>query len=211
MTWILVILAVMLVWPVLGRLLALLIAARSGREVGRAAMDATPDHIHLEPAAPDAWADRTAAERVAAILTGLGFEDAGAFSVREMPGVTAWLFAEPRDGWYAVVMEHPAVGLWWEFVSRNADGTGLTVTSLPATGLAKRPSFPVVNAPGTPVERLWERARRERPPAPRAPHTTDRVARDFETAYAEDIAWRKTRGVTRREVMAVAIRSRRAA
>lgn len=206
LTWLVVMLAALLLWPLVGRLVTLAVAALFGRSIGARSLAAQPDAIHLDPAAADAFADRAAAERATAAIAALGFRDGGTFTVREMPGVVVRLLAEPGAGWYAAVMEHPQAGAWFEFVSRFEDGTAATFSTLPATGLAERPGFVSVHAPGATVEALWRRACRERPERHLRPHRPERAAADFTAAYAESIGWRKAKGVSAAEVVEVAKR-----
>ena len=207
------------VWIVLAVLVGLAIAKRLlafillrffgrwiGKAIGQAALAQQPDQIHLDPTNADTWTDVRAAYDLAAPLRSRGFRDAGTFRIQEMNGVLVQLLAHPDESFYAAVYEHPQVGHWIDLAARYTNGNSITFTSSKPTGLDPRPGHPVVNAPGTSPGDLWERARRERPSGTLRSAQTETAARDFEDAYEESIAWRKTRGISACEVAKVATR-----
>jgi len=79
------------------------------------------------------------------------------------------------------------------------------------TGLGQRPGHSITNFPNQSAVQVFEQARATRPQGVFAGHAADRVARDFETAFAESMAWRKGNGFSTREVVNVAMRPRKAA
>ncbi len=182
-----------------------------GRVVGEAALAKQPDRIQLMPATPGVWRDRERSERLAADFAREGFRDAGTFTVAEMPGVVLRLLAHAGDALVAVVYEHPKAGSWVECVCRYQDGTSAQFTTLPATGLEGRPGCVRVNAPGLDPSALLARMRAERPARALRPVSASTVAADFEQAYADEIAWRRQRGISGREVAAVAERMKQSA
>jgi hypothetical protein len=207
MNTVLVVVALLVGFWLLRNLLAFLIvrglSGVVGRAIGSAALAKQPDAIHLKPES-ECWADVDAASALVAPFYELGFESAGIHRIPELAGVVVELFAKPSDRLYGVVYEHPKSGHWFDVVCRFEDGTSATYTTAPPTGLDPRPGHPVVNAPGARAQALVERARSESRGKRTKPATRDNVVADFETAYAESIAWRKGRGISAQEVGRVA-------
>jgi hypothetical protein len=179
-----------------------------GGAIGRRALARQTDRITLAPAGDDAWREPATPRALAASLLGLGFEDAGTFRVSEMPGTVVRLLVHEQDAFVAAVYEHPRAGHWFDVVTYHADCTASCFSTAPATGLDARPGFQRVNAPGTGAAELVARARAERPARARRPVPAARAAAEFAAAYADDMAWRKQRGVSAREVAEVAARMR---
>lgn len=210
MNTVLICVAVLVGFWLLRKLLAFLIvrglSGVVGRAIGSAALSKQPDAIHLQAANEGAWADADAARHMAEPFHDLGFESAGVYRIPELPGVIAELFANSGDRLYGVVYEHPHAGHWYDVVSRFEDGTSATYTTAQPTGLDPRPGHPVVNLPGARAQALVARARSEAHGKRPKPATRGNVVTDFETAYAESIAWRKGRGISAQEVGRVAQR-----
>jgi len=177
-----------------------------GRAIGSHALAQQPDAIHLTPCVASAWTNSQVASGLSSAFTGLGFRDAGTYRVPELPGVIVQLLANSQDRLYAAVYEHPQAGNWFDVVSRFENGTSTTYTSSNPTGLDPRPGHPVVNVPGSRPQVLVERARSEAVGKRSKPANCDDASKDFETTYAESIAWRKKKGVTAQEVGRVATR-----
>lgn len=203
---ILLLLAVIALWPIARRLLARGLAGVFARAVGQAALAQQPDRIRLVQASPDAFKDTAAVRRLASPLLAAGFTDAGSYHVNEMPGVLVELLAKPDEGFYAAIYEHPQAGHWIDLVTRYADGTSATFTTVKPTGLEARPGHAHVHAPELDPAGLYRRARGERERGPVKPAMVASAVADFETAYAEEMAWRKQQGVSAGEVAAVARR-----
>jgi len=199
------ILAAALLLVTVGRgLLMSIIVRLFGRSIGEQAIAKQPDRIQLVRSAPSAWSNAPAAAALAEPLARAGFDDAGTFHVQEMPGLLVRLLVHAREGFLAVVYEHPKAGHWLDVVTRYSDHTSITFTSHRPTGLSPRPGHPVINAPGASAIALLARARAERPRGAMAPLSTQRAPSDFEDAYGEAIAWRKSHGVSAAEVAKVA-------
>ena len=184
----------------------LVIAGALGKQVGATALAQQPDTIHLEPAAAEAWRDAENARRVASSIQSLGFETAGTFRVPELPGITLELLAHPGESMYAAVYEHPQAGAWFEYFVRCQDGTSVTFTTLPPTGLDDRPDHPLVRAVGADPSSLFEKAQDRKPRKPLEPARASSVVAVFEQSYADSIAWRKQQGISRTEVVRVAMK-----
>jgi hypothetical protein len=184
----------------------ILLAALFGRSIGQAALARQPDAIHLK--STDASKLRQV-ERVKSIVSQYqqrGFEDAGLYAIPEMPGVFVQLLANRADSMYGAIYDHPVAGVFYDVVSRYADGSVCTHTTARATGIKQRPNVQMVNLPGSEPAALIDNARRDRPPAGLKSCSSSTAVTDFETAYAEYMAWIKQRGLSTSEVVNVAKR-----
>lgn len=195
--WVAGLLAVVVAFRLIRPTLAFVLAPG----IAQNALAAQPDNIHLDPAADSVWRDEARLERLVAELATLGFADAGGYLVREMPGVRLRLLANAAESTLAAVYEHDQAGGWFDFACRFTDGTSATWTTSRPSGLDPRPGHPVHHLVGAPPETLWRAVRRERPAKPARPSTVSNVVFEFESAWAESIAWRKQQGLTRLEVV----------
>ncbi len=195
------------VLAVLSPFMRLLIAAVGGKQIGAAALAKQPDSIHLERRDPSIWRNSSAAARLAQPLVARGFEDAGVHSVKEMPGLTIQLLAHSGDNFYAAIYEHPKAGQWLDVYSRFPDDSSFTVTTAKPTGLAPRPGQLSVNVPGLAPGQVLDKAIAERPRSkwPNAV-SPEKAVEVFEKAYAASMAYRKQAGVSRGEVVNVAMK-----
>ncbi len=200
--WLAVLVLLLVSWTVIRPAVGFLF----GPKIAARALAAQPDTIRLEPATDATWADAATRDRLSGEIAGFGFREAGTFTVRELPGVKLRLFANGPDSTYAACYEHPKAGTWFEFACRFTDGSSSTWTTARDTGLAARPGHPVRHLPNATVASLWKCVTRERPARPAQPASVVGAAADFENAWAESIAWRKGRGVSRTEVAKVAMR-----
>jgi hypothetical protein len=193
--------ALLLIRPLLRMVIAMLFSDT----IGKQAVAKQPDQIHLDPAGAKAPSDAQWNEWGQAFLR-LGFEDCGTFALREMPGVLVRLFANSAESLYASTCLHPKGGRWFEIFVHYTDGTSATFSTLKPTGLAERPGHPSVRDPHANAEQLHRRALAHATQKAKQPVSARGAASDYERFYAEGIAWRKQRGVTRGEVVSVAAR-----
>lgn len=174
-----------------------------------AAFTAQPATIHLEGPRTLAWKNPGAVHALADPLAPLGYHDAGQFAVREIDGLFVWAFVNPSETAYAVVYEHPAGLVWMDFVTRYQDGTMLTVTSTDQREpLEKRPGDHKIYVAGANTAELHRRHLAERADRPKEPVSAGTFREAFERAYADEMAWRNSRGgPTEQEIRAIAERS----
>jgi hypothetical protein len=176
------------------------------KAVGDQALAEQPDQIHLEPADSSAWQNPDEADQRAGEIGALGFEDAGAFTIAEMPGVVLRLMTNADQSIFAAYYQHPQAGSWFEFVTRYQDGSGATFSTIWPTGLDPRPGSMMEHAPGSDPDSLYQRALAERPQGGMRPASAETAAREFENAYAEEMTWRKNKGITPEEVVEAAMK-----
>jgi hypothetical protein len=182
------------------------IALAAGQSVGRHALAQQPDRIELREAGLQDWQDAAAADRMTEPLLQLGYEQAGTFTVPQMPGVVLRLLVHARECVLGIVHEHPKAGHWVELTTRYTGGTAFTVTASGDHGLASRPGHPVTHLAGAEPAVLHSRLVALRSPNGMERIVAGRAAQAFEQGFAEAMAWRKSQGVSRSEVVRVAVR-----
>jgi hypothetical protein len=165
-------------------------------DVGKEALARQFDHVHLAPRNSSAWQDAAQATDLVTPLQQQGFQDAGVFSVDEIPGVVLELLSKPAEGLTAIVYEHPKVGHWIEVVARYPDGTSTSVTNSKTVAMDGRPGHPRVRMPDAGPSQLVERARRESSGRAFIACPPELLVQQFETAYAEEMAWRRQHGIS---------------
>jgi len=178
------------------------VIAVTGKAIGKAALDKQPDHLTLQPETGPA--SRPEARSAIDSLQRRGFVPGGSYSIAEMGNLPVHFLLKQDEGAVAVVYEHPKVGAWCDIACRFQDGTTFTITNAKmGGGLEPRPGHTTARVPGLTPTALHLRYSRERPAGqPRLVSPAD-VATVFADAYAEEMAWRKDRGVSRTEVRAV--------
>jgi hypothetical protein len=193
-----------LIWPILRRVLKLLLFRAVGRavlkEVGEKAIARQPDAIHLVAAASHSWKNAEVCDRLADALRQRGFVEAGIYTITEIPGVALRFLLNQATNSYASIYEHDKAGNWIELITRYQDGTGATFTQQPDRGMRHRVQDFVVHAPGADPGTLYERMLKERPQRALLDLNADELPRLFETVYAAQVRWRKQRGADVREV-----------
>jgi hypothetical protein len=197
---------------VLGPLARFAVATLLGPAIGRAVLARQPDAITLAPAAPDPWRDPETIERTSRSLEAEGFAPAGDYSIVELPGARVRLLAHEGRGWFAAIHEHAEAGTWFDLVQVHADGTSVTWTTSSPTGLEDRPGHPIHRVMGAHPAELFLRACREAAVSGCEREAAGRMEATevFRRAYAESMAWRKARGISRLEVLRAASRERAA-
>lgn len=199
--WVAALVAVTLLGPVI----KLVVAAVAGKQIGARAIAAQPDQITLERANPSAWKHADAPRAIATALTSRGFQDAGTYTIAELPGVVIQLLVQTTDRLYAAVCEHPKAGTWFDLVTRFEDGSTSTYSTSPAS-LDPRPGHACVNMRGAQPLTVLDKALAMRPNRPIADVAVESVADVFRQSYAESIAYRKRVGVSTVEVVKIATR-----
>ena len=152
-----------------------------------------PDRIHLSRCRPSALSRPADVRRAHEALWAEGFESVGVFAIDELPGVHVQLAANRRERMFAVIYDHARAGAWVEVVSRYADGSRWTHTTLQGGGIETRPGNTLVSLPGASIAQLLARARGDRPHKDLRPVNRLDVAPNFEQGYADWIAWHRRR------------------
>jgi hypothetical protein len=158
----------------------------------------TPVRIKTVPKPTDKrWNNPEAVARAREFFEEQRFDWVGDVALEPMEDVFASLLVD-RDGFAAVVYDHPKVGVWVDVVARYHERGGLTASNASQGGHLESPPFSqkfFVSA-GTP-EQVWATFQdrvRAVPAEVRQPLTRENIVRSFETAYADEIDWRNAQG-----------------
>lgn len=203
MLWVI---GLLIAWALLRFALRPLLALVFARTIGAQALAKVPQTVQLTGAGDTAWSDAHAARRLCEPLLANGFADAGTYTVNEMPGVVMQLLASSADSIMAVVYEHPRAGHWLELVTRYADGRRCSATSLVSAPVSGPSFVTTLRVAGAAPLRLLETMRHRRPEGTMLPVSTSDVTRMFEEGYAESMKWHREHGVSRGDVVKVAMR-----
>jgi hypothetical protein len=169
-------------------------------------MTVTPAHIHLTPVGTASWDNEDAVKRLIEPLAGLGFERVGAFQVDEVGGLQLEAWVLPARSVSAVVYDHPKAGLWLDLFTHFEDGTRFTCANTSrGEGVDHAPGHDSRRYAGLGTKELFERFMAERPDRPAKPVSLETFVETFERVYAEEMAWRNSRGgPTEQEIRNVA-------
>jgi hypothetical protein len=187
--WPLALVALLVAWPALRPFAQRLFADRLRPQ----ALTEPPDRIYLLRVAEGSWRHDDARKLAETQLAAAGFAESGVYVVREMPNVTLGLHTHAAAKAYAILYDHPRAGFWSEFVTRYADGTLATYTTLEPAEADVPEGSVHVSEPRLSLTLLWKRTLAERPQKPMLECTRARAAQDFETGYAESVAYHKRR------------------
>ena len=135
------------------------------------------------------------AKPVAAELSAVGFVDAGAWDISEMPQIRVALMIHPAENFLAAIETASTIGAQLNVHTLYSNGTVVTFTNtkLPAPK-AQPPGFTSVRMPGASPRALFSRARAERPRDGISAVTAEEAPRVYERLYAESIRHRKMMG-----------------
>jgi hypothetical protein len=154
-----------------------------------------PVRIRLAPVPRPRWHDRAQARQLVEGLRSLGFEEAGAFRVLELPGIPLQAFMKPELCAWGIVYEVPLAGAALDLVTYYRDGTSVTYcSSEKGSELRQRPGHPSIRAPGLDAAALFERFLAERPAGEMKTTVREAFPAAFERAYADGIDWRNSLG-----------------
>jgi hypothetical protein len=167
----------------------------------------TPSRIHVRALAPLPFDDTAGERSVVAPLLSAGFSDLGSFCVEELPALKVHALMNVQEAAYAVVYEMQGPGVWLDLFCRYPDGTSVTYSPSPETGLERPPGKPIIRDRDADAATLYRRFVQERPTGPFVPVSAETFITRFETAYAEEQDWRNSRGgVSEREIRRIASR-----
>ncbi|MFI5370220.1 MAG: hypothetical protein ACHQ52_01590 [Candidatus Eisenbacteria bacterium] len=201
-----VIAALSLAWVLVRVALRPLLALVFGAGIGQRALAGVPTTVRLTRGGDGAWKNADLARKLWEPLLAQGFTDAGTFVAAEVPGVVMRLLASSADSIMAIAYEHPQAGHWLELVTRYTDGRRCSATNMRDPGVSAPPNVTTLRAVGATPVTVLEMMRRKRPEGTMVPIGPGDVARLFEEGYAESMTWRQQHGITRGEVVKVAMR-----
>ena len=193
----------------LKRVLTYVLMRRASREalaeVGRRTLSKLPAFVSLLPVESPDWTNPEAIRQQTGPLLACGFEDAGVFSVDQMPGVLIRMMCQSQTGVAAHIHDHPRQGSWLEMVTRYDDGSTQAVVTLPPTGLKTAAWFRRIYADkAVPSDQIYKRylAQRRQDGIKQVP--TSEIVREFEEVYHRLAVWRQETGISPQEVARIA-------
>jgi len=138
-------------------------------------------------------------------LERLGYVRQGDYEVESLGGTRVVGLSDPSAGAMASLYDHPAVGIVCDLVIRYQDGSSLTVTNAPAgQDLDQREGHVKLFRPGAEIPDLQRLLAAERRIEPSKVWIRDEWAAGFEKAYADDMDWRLSKGISADEVRRIA-------
>jgi hypothetical protein len=168
----------------------------------------TPSAITLALAPEADWIADKAANSVRAELAALGYDAGPAYDVPELPSVRVRAFCQPALHVLGAYYDHDTAGRWLDLCVTLADGTELTVSNAPDGGFMDvRPGTEKIYLKGYRPAELHERLLQRLAGGAGAPVRLADFEKEFQAAYAREMAWRNQRqGVTPEEFQRIATR-----
>jgi hypothetical protein len=175
-------------------------------DIGEQALAKVPDRILLVHQNLRSWNPEPEVARLADALFSKGFQEAGLYSIREMPGVSVRFLVKPAECVVAALFMHPRAATWLDLITHYQNGNTATFSTNAPRGLEQRPGHPIVYAPGATPLALYTKLIAERPKGVFRPVMAEDIGPLFERGYAESMTWRKNKGISATEVARVAER-----
>jgi hypothetical protein len=166
----------------------------------------TPPRIHLRRAIAVAWTDAARVTELARAMTDLGFEDAGIYTIQELPVARLQGFARRRDDLLGQITDHDRAGIWIEITTSYLDGRAVHASNQSnPRPIDSRPAITKLSMPDASPQAMCERVLAERPEGQIRPATPQGFVERFEQGWAEAMDWRNARGgMTEQEIRATA-------
>jgi hypothetical protein len=165
------------------------------RDMGDLADSQSPAMIHLISRDIPEYAHPEEARKSLAQVEEAGFVKIGAFAIPEMPGICIVSFVHGQKNLYAIVYDHPKVGVFSDIVAYYTDESSLTASSMPLGGsLDQRPGHVKVFFKEGSITELIELLEVNLDDRELRSLTTESFKEDFEQAYADEMDWRASRG-----------------
>lgn len=170
----------------------------------------TPFRIHLENAEEVAWSDAEGVDRATRHLKAVGYMALHDYTIPEMEDVRLRAFWHPQLHCYAVLYDHGQAGVFADVVRDFDDGTHLTVSCAPESGMDRPLHAPLVRLAldvrdNATAQTLHDRLVQESADRAATPNRAEDFEHIFTEAYAQEMDWRIARGgVTEAEIERIA-------
>lgn len=163
---------------------------------------APPCRVTLQPESHPEWRNGAKIKQYSDDFAANGFTPLGAFSLPELPSLRLAAFVNEAENLFGIAYDHEKLPPNFDVVCRYEDGTDLTVTNTTyASAMDRPPGSPAIRLEGVGVREALDAAWKHPASAPRIPARCGDFAGRFESAYAQEMNWRMSRGgVTREEV-----------
>jgi hypothetical protein len=159
-----------------------------------------PAKLSFTPVDATRWRDKPGVDALAIPLLRRGFTDAGAYSVREIPGSTVRFLVHEGDSMIAVAYENARGQHWLDVMTPYVDGTDWLYSTQPGDSQVHRPGCTRYYAPRLTPEQLFGKMKIERDPKDSPVLTVENAPKVFSAAYALHRKFIKDSGRHRAEV-----------
>lgn len=161
-----------------------------------------PCRINPEPQSNPQWKNAPQIAEWSEQLRGLGFVDAGAFTVPEMAGLQLAGFCHPTQRLVALIYDHtkiaPTFDICWE--RPDATGTSGTNTTLGAE-LSRRPGTNRVSIENGTIQQVYDAVTKDSAVEERVAVSVEEFPVHFKDSYARSMNWTlKQGGVSRDDI-----------
>ncbi|MCH9670650.1 MAG: hypothetical protein K0U93_04305 [Gammaproteobacteria bacterium] len=187
---------------------------RQTRSAPHGSTGVPPFRIELTPKPTPTWQQEAEVDTFSHVIETSGFQRIGDFAIPQMHDLMVRGFCDRKRAAFAIIYEHPQVGLVLDLV-RIHKGCTATVTSAPDDGLdhpgnTARTQIPFENLDEDGASATWAKMLpaldelcKDKTPIPALPKT---FVAAFTSSYAAEMDWRIRRGgVTEDEVRRVAL------
>lgn len=170
---------------------------------GETALARQPSAIVLEPVATPEWKHQEQVTQLITETRAAGFADVGSYRTAALADVSMEFLLHADKRCYAVVYDSSRSEPWVNFIYRYEDGSSATYASSPARGMDRDPQHLLVQHPGFTPASLWEVAKSHHPHKPLKALSEVSILREFETAWQEQIEWRKAHPLSAGTIISV--------
>lgn len=166
----------------------------------------TPFRITLQATESPEWRDEPAVGLASGYFGMAGYVQVGDFQIPEISAMTIRAFFHPSVGSYALLYDHAQAGLVADVAQDFDDGTHLTVSCAPESGMDRPDHAPLIRLDAAVAEPatatcLHERLVAESQGRAAVPASAEDFPHVFAEAHAQEMDWRIARGgVTAREI-----------
>ena len=169
-----------------------------------------PFRIHLDAKEGTEWNQADKVDQATTHFEGVGYRRIGDYDVREMEEVRIRAFSHDATGFFAVLYDHNAAGVFADVFRDFSDGTSVTISTAPETGMDRPTHAPLFRIEQDICEEggaqiLHDRLAHEAIGREAYATRPEEFAHMFSEFYAQEMDWRIARGgVTRQEIERVA-------
>jgi len=169
-----------------------------------------PFRIHLDAQKGAEWNHPEKLEQATAHIETVGYVRIGDYDVREMDDVLIRAFSHPETGFFFVLYDHDQAGVFADAFRDFSDGTSITISTAPETGMARPTHAPLFRLEADVCEeetaqQLHDQLAHEAIGRETDPTRPEEFAHMYSEFYAQEMDWRIARGgVTRLEIERVA-------
>lgn len=161
------------------------------REAVVQGISSMPETITLTKQRAISWRDPDRVEQYRKTLKALGAQRIGQFAIDEFEGFVMEAWLHYGHDCYAIISQHPQMGVWFELSSTAEDDTGFTVTDGKKRMATLPPWQTTVHLPSHSPQQIIKRFLSERPELSWRVVDAPLFAKTMRRSYKRETAWRK--------------------